>query len=134
MLYATDLSDVSARAFHYAAGMSEDHGAHMVALYVDSDGTAYSFERLIALQRLEDWLHRQSVVHGSMPWPECIVRFGKPAEEIQQAASECNTELIVLGARGLGAMSGIASHFVGGTAYEIACSSACPVLIVPNAS
>ena len=134
VLYATDLSDVSARAFHYAAGMAEDHGAHMVALYVDSDGTAYSFERLIALQRLEDWLHRQSVVHGSMQWPECIVRFGKPAEEIRQAASEYKAELIVLGARGLGSISGIASHFVGGTAYETACSSLCPVLIVPNAS
>lgn len=134
VLYATDLSEVSARAFHYAAGMSEDHGAHMVALYVDSDGTAYSFERLIALQRLEDWLHRQSVVHGNTHSPECVVRFGKPAEEINQAASEYKAELIVLGARGLGAMSSIASHFAGGTAYEVACSSLCPVLIVPKAS
>jgi len=133
VLFGTDLSEVSARAFAYAAGIAEDHGAHMVALYADSDGTAYSFERLIALQRLEDWLHRQSVVHGSTQWPECIVRFGKPADELKQAASECKAELIVVGAQSLGAISGVASHFVGGTAYGVACSSACPVLIVPDA-
>ena len=134
VLYATDLSDVSARAFPYAVGIAEDHGAQMVAVHVDSDGTAYSFERLIALQRLEDWLHRQSVAHGGGQWPECAIRFGKPAEEIVQAASEYQADLIVIGARGLGAMSRIASHFVGGTAYEVTCLSACPVLIVPHAS
>ena len=132
IFFATDLSEVSTRAFDYAAGLAEDQGAAIVVLHVVTDGTPYSFERLIALQRLEDWLHRHSITHGTQR-PECIVRFGTPAVEIQQAASEHNAQLIVMGARGLGALAGLASHFVGGTAYELACTSTCPVLIVPNA-
>ena len=132
VLFATDLSEVSAKAFAYAAGIAEDSNGQMVALYVDEDGPAFSFERVMALQRLEDWLHRKSAVCGISHRPECIVRFGTPAEEIQQTASEYETDLIVVGARGLGVMSGIASHFVGGTAYKLACSSPCPVLLVPG--
>jgi nucleotide-binding universal stress UspA family protein len=131
ILFATDLSEVSAKAFAYAAGMALDSGGQMVALHVD-EGLAYSFERVIALQRLEDWLHRQSLNSGISQWPECIVRFGPPAEEILRTATEYKTDLIVIGARGLGAMSGIASHFVGGTAYTLACSSPCPLLLIPS--
>ncbi|HEX7284883.1 MAG TPA: hypothetical protein VF532_01805 [Candidatus Angelobacter sp.] len=28
--------------------------------------------------------------------------------------------------------AGLASHFVGGTAYEVVCGASCPVLIVPQ--
>jgi nucleotide-binding universal stress UspA family protein len=133
VLLATDLSGISAKAFSYANGIAQDHGAQIVALYVDADGTAYSFERLIAMQLLEDWLRRKSVIHGGAQQPERIVRFGKPSEEIAQVACDYKTELIVLGARSLKAVSGLASHVVAGTAYEVMCSSTCPVLIVPDA-
>lgn len=132
VLLATDFSGSSAKSFPYAAGIAQDHEAHLVALHVDTDGTAYSFERLIAMQCLEDWIHRQALAYGSAPQPECIVRFGKASEEILQAACDYKSELIVMGARTIKAMSILASHFVDGTAYEVACSSPCPVLIVPN--
>ena len=133
ILLATDLSAVSARAHAYATGIAEDHGAQLVAVYVDYDGPAFSFERSIDLQQLSDWLHRQSAPHGDTHRTESIVRFGKPAEEIVQAAIDYQADLIVLGAKGLGALAGLSSHFVGGTVYEVAGSSFCPVLIVPKA-
>jgi nucleotide-binding universal stress UspA family protein len=132
VLFMTDLSDGSARALAYAVGITEHHAGHMVALHVDHDGTPFYFERLTALKRLEEWLHRQTLTHQEMAKIECIVRFGTTAAEIKEAVSLYKVDLIVLGARGFGALSGLASHFVGGTAYEIACSSECPVLIVPN--
>jgi len=132
VLFATDLSPGSARVFPYAMGISQDHGARVIALYVDVDGPGFSFEHLIALQRLEDWLRRQAVTCGDLRQPELVVRCGHPAEEIHQVASEYKPDLIVIGARPLYSMPGLASHFVGGTAYEVACTSACPVLIVPD--
>jgi len=61
-----------------------------------------------------------------------IVQFGKPEQGIVETAGQQRADFVVLGARGLGAISAAASHFVGGTAYEVCCSSPCPVLIVPQ--
>jgi nucleotide-binding universal stress UspA family protein len=133
ILFTTDLSDGAAGALAYALGIAERNGGHVVALHVHPDATSFYFERLIALQRLEEWLHRQNLTHQQMAKIECIVRFGKTTDEIKAAAAQYQSELIVLGARGFGALSGLASHFVGGTAYHVACSSECPVLIVPDA-
>jgi nucleotide-binding universal stress UspA family protein len=134
VLFTTDLSDGSARALAYAVGITGHHAGHLIALHVDHDGTAFYFERLIAMKRLEEWLHRQTLTHQEMAKIECVVRFGTSAVEIKKAVSLYKAEVIVLGARGFGALSGLASHFVGGTAYEVACSSECPVLIVPDAN
>jgi nucleotide-binding universal stress UspA family protein len=137
ILLATDLSDGAASAVTYAMGIAErnttHNGGRVVVLYVHSDATSFYFERLRVLQRLEEWLHRQNLTHLEMAKIECIVRFGKTTEEIKAAAALYGSELIVLGARGYGALSGLASHFVGGTAYEVACTAECPVLIVPDA-
>jgi nucleotide-binding universal stress UspA family protein len=60
------------------------------------------------------------------------VDFGTPEEKIIEAAVQQAADILVLGARGLGAVAGPASHLVGGTAYEVVCSSPFPVLIVPQ--
>lgn len=134
VLYSTDLSEVSATALLYATGIAEDHGAEFITLHVDSQGSAgFSFDRIIDLNKLEDWLHEhRHDATGVMDTGEKMVRFGNPAEEIVEAARQLEADLIVLGARGLGSISGLASHFIGGTAYEVACSAACPVLIIPH--
>ena len=134
VLYCTDLSEVAGTGLLYAAGIAEDHGAEFIVLHVDTDGSAgFSFDRIIDLKKLEDWLVEQRHdLSGVMETAEKIVRFGNPAEETVQAARQLEADLIVLGARGLGSISGVASHFLGGTAYQVACSAACPVLIVPH--
>lgn len=134
VLYTTDLSAVSVTALQYAAGIAHDHEAQLLALFVEPDPSqGYSFDRVMAQQRLEDWM--QDHIDGmseALAGAHYIVDFGKPDSRIIEVASQQAADLVVVGARGLGALSGAASHFVGGTAYEVSCSAQCPVLIVPQ--
>lgn len=134
VLFATDLSVTSLTALHYAAGIAHDHEAKLTALYVETDPKqGYSFDRAIATQRLEDWL--QDNINGlgdTLTGTHYAVDFGDPGQRIVKAAQELKANLVVLGAHALGALSGPASHVIGGAAYEVACSSKCPVLIVPE--
>ncbi len=134
LMYATDVSGGSVTALQYAAGIAHDHDAQLIVLHVESDPRhSFTFDRVISLQRLEDWMH--DCIDGlsdALSGAECLVEFGKPAPTIVEAARTRHADLLVLGARGLGAMSAPASHFVGGTAYDVICTSACPVLIVPQ--
>jgi nucleotide-binding universal stress UspA family protein len=134
VLYGTDLSAVSMTALQYAAGISHDHEAQLIALYVEPDPSqGFSFDRAMAEQRLQDWL--QAHIDGlseALVGAHCVVDFGKPEIKILEAVAQWQADILVLGARGLGAVSGPASHFLGGTAHEAICSSKCPVLIVPQ--
>ncbi|HSK44656.1 MAG TPA: universal stress protein, partial [Candidatus Binatia bacterium] len=134
VLYATDMSAVSVSALLYASAISHDHEAQLVALYVEPDAKqGFSFHRVIAQQRLEDWL--QDNIDGmseALAGVHCMVDFGRPETKIAEAAVQQAADLVIVGARGLGAISGAASHFFGGTAYDVSCSSKCPVLIVPQ--
>ncbi|MBZ5506139.1 MAG: universal stress protein [Acidobacteriia bacterium] len=134
VLYATDMSAVSLTALQYASGISHDHEAQLIALYVEPDPKlGFSFNRVMAQQKLEDWL--QDHIDGmsaALIGAHCLVDVGKPGTRIVEVAAQQQADLVVIGARGLGGISGPASHFIGGTAYEISCCSKCPVLIVPQ--
>lgn len=134
VLYATDLSAVSLKPLQYAVGIAHDHEAQLIALYVEPDAKqGFSFDRGMAKQRLEDWLQDQiDGLSGALTGTMYLVDFGKPEKKIVAAAAEREADLIVLGAHGWGAAPALASHFFGGTAYEVICSSTCPVLIVPQ--
>jgi nucleotide-binding universal stress UspA family protein len=134
VLFATDLSGVSGDALYYAAGIAQDHGAELLDVYVDPDEAHdFTFDRTFAQQKLGDWLHHHLVAHGEIvDRAEHLVRFGDAAKEILETAAAWKSDLIVMGARGMGALAGVASHFVGGTAYEVACQAPCAVLIVPQ--
>jgi nucleotide-binding universal stress UspA family protein len=54
------------------------------------------------------------------------------SSDIDTRAPPRHADLIVLGARGLRGATGLASHFIGGTAYEVVCGASCPVLVVPQ--
>jgi nucleotide-binding universal stress UspA family protein len=134
ILYATDLSAVSLAALQYAAGISHDHEARLTALYVEPDpALGFSFDRALAEQRLRDWLldHIDGLA-DALVGVRCVADFGKPEHKIVEAASQAQADLVILGARGLGAGAGAASHFLGGTSYGVVCTSKCPVLVVPQ--
>jgi nucleotide-binding universal stress UspA family protein len=58
---------------------------------------------------------------------EPVCSFGKPAEEILKAASKKHTDLIVMGAQGLGA---IARFLIGSVSTRVVQHSNCTVLVV----
>ncbi len=131
---AIDLSAASVSALRYAAAMAEDHEAQLIVLHVETGSIeGFSFDRVMALQGLRDWVHSHVLAQGDvLRKAEYEIEFGQPENEILKAAAEFRPDAIVIGARGLGAAAGLASHFVGGTAYEVATQSNCPVLIVPR--
>ena len=55
--------------------------------------------------------------------------MGSPADVILKAADDTASDLIVIGARGAGALPRLASHF-GSVAHKIVCRAVCPVLTV----
>ncbi len=134
ILYATDLSAGSGSALHYAVGIAHDHEAQLVNLYVETDPSeGFTFDKVMAEQRLSDWVQAHTLGQKELlASADYVVQFGNPENKILELAAEQQPDLIVLGARGLGAVAGLASHFVGGTSYEVVCSSACPTLVVPQ--
>lgn len=134
VVYATDLSGVSVTALQYAAGIAQDHDAQLVALHVEPNNRqGFTFDRVMSLQRLQDWLHdRIDGLSYTLRGVEYAAEFGRPAAIITETACLRDADLLVLGARGLGAVSAPASHFLGGTAYDVICCAKCPVLIVPQ--
>ncbi|MBZ5521170.1 MAG: universal stress protein [Acidobacteriia bacterium] len=135
LLYATDLSPASLAALQYAVGIAHDHEAQLIVLHVEPDSRqGFSFDRALALQRLQDWLHDHiDGLSATLDEVHCLVDFGRPETKIMEAASNWHADLLVVGARGPGVPAGLASHFLGGTAYEVVCSAGCPVLVVPQA-
>jgi nucleotide-binding universal stress UspA family protein len=135
ILYATDMSAVSVMALHYAAGITHDHEAQLTALYVEADPEkGFTADHVFAEQRLRDWMrdHAGGMVHA-IENARISVDFGAPATHILAAANDQKPDLIVMGAQGAGAMTALASRFLGGTAYEVCCNAKCPLLIVPEA-
>ncbi|HZR28924.1 MAG TPA: universal stress protein [Terriglobales bacterium] len=133
ILYATDLSTESLHALRYASTIAKENSAKLYVLHVETAEEGDPFEQQVALRWLGDWVEGQALDHGEtfLRGARCLARFGNPAQKILETAAELQSDMIVLGARGRGMMPG-EDHFVGKTAYEVACSSYSPLLIVPE--
>ena len=132
ILYATDLSAESVHALRYASSFTQERSTKLFVLQVETAEEGDPFEQQVALHGLCDWMQGQALEQEepALGAAGCIVRFGNPAQKILETAAELQSDMIVLGARGRGAAP--EGHFVGDTAYEVACSSYSPVLIVPE--
>ena len=89
---------------------------------------------IVAFEALQNWLDGHLLAHGGEAFgrAQCLVKFGKPEQGIPEAANELHSDVVVMGARGLSALSAGRNNFIGSIAYEVACSSERPVLIVPQ--
>jgi nucleotide-binding universal stress UspA family protein len=135
VLCAIDLSDASVGALLHATALAEDNEAQLSVLHVETGPVeGFSFDRAMAAQSLRDWVHSHVLAQGeALHGAKYEIGFGQPEDKILQVAQEFKADAVVIGARGLGAAAAkVASHFVGGTAYEVATRSDCPVLIVPH--
>ena len=61
--------------------------------------------------------------------PDLLVEVGSPANVILKVAADLEADLIVIGARGAGAVARLASHF-GSIAHKVVSHAHCPVLTV----
>jgi nucleotide-binding universal stress UspA family protein len=127
ILYATDFSADSLAAAPYALAFAKNCGSRLTLVHV-FEGLPESpyLDTQMAKLRLRE-LVSQRVDLG--PEPQVIVEMGSPANVILKAADDTASDLIVIGARGAGALARLASHF-GSVAHNIVCRSVCPVLTV----
>ncbi|PYX90453.1 MAG: hypothetical protein DMG67_12775 [Acidobacteria bacterium] len=136
VLYATDQSSASVHALHCAYDMAREHNAKLIVLQVEAkpEGVLYDDAVIVAFEALQNWLDGHLLAHGGEAFgrAQCLVKFGKPEQGIPEAANELHSDVVVMGARGLSALSAGRNNFIGSIAYEVACSSERPVLIVPQ--
>lgn len=130
--FATDGSDASAKALAFVLSKFQPDGPtgnggrgpiHVSVVHV------MPLAKYPGLKKTGDKLIEQSVGKlvkaGFTAEPVC--RFGKPAEEIMKAASKERADLIVMGAKGLGA---VARFLIGSVSTRVVQHANCAVLVV----
>ena len=130
ILCAVDFSPQSLRAVKFAISLACDYGAHITLMHV-VEGILQEDPRL-AIRVTEDRL-RALVPHDTeiQHEPEVLAEVGPVAERIANVASELSADLVIMGARGVGAFAQTASHF-GSIVHKTISHAMCPVLTIPE--
>ena len=139
ILYATDFSDLSAYALHYAAYLAERCGAELHCLHVVDDSYQYwlsmevttipagpPIDELLAAARkqLGEFL-ADKVPEGVAVTTKVL--SGRPFVEIIRFARRQKMDLIVLGTHG---RTGLRQVLMGSVAEIVSRKSSCPVLTI----
>jgi nucleotide-binding universal stress UspA family protein len=127
ILYATDFSADSLAAAPYALAFAGNYGSRITLVHA-LQGLPESpyLDAQMARVRLRELVPLRVNLAAT---PDIIVEMGSPADIILKAADDTASDLIVIGARGAGALARLASHF-GSVAHKIVCCALCPVLTV----
>jgi nucleotide-binding universal stress UspA family protein len=127
ILYATDFSTDSVAAAPYALAFAGNYSSRLTLVHA-LEGLPESpyLDAQAARVRLRELVPLRVDLAAT---PDIIVEMGSPAEVILKAADDTASDLIVIGARGAGALARLASHF-GSVAHKIVCRAVCPVLTV----
>ncbi len=128
ILCATDFSATSWRVVDFAVFLAHEFRAHLTLTHIVS-GMLRDSPRL-AIEVPEQGLRALIPAEPKLDYePHVVVEIGAVAEGILNVATELAADLIVMGAREVGALAHTASHF-GSTAHEIVSLATCPVFTV----
>lgn len=127
ILFATDFSAGSLRAFQYALSLAEENQAHLTLLHVIPLVPLQHQDSVAAEARTQ---LEELVPRDAADWckPECEVRFEFPAEAILNLVRERNADLIVMGVHKRAPFA--SAHLPWAISYEVVCDAPCPVLTV----
>ena len=127
ILLCEDFSDHAHRASEYAVSMAREYGAELTLLHVLED-----VPRSADLENATEEVAKQlkeciapTTCEGCIV--KVIVRIGKPYQQIIQLALEAQTDLVIMGVRGRGALD---IAIFGSTTYRVIQLGSCPVLAV----
>lgn len=131
ILFATDLSAESRSALPYALSLAQEYQAKLTLLHLIHPAIQAPAER----QRIGAQYKAQLkclVPEEVESWCDVdfVVGFDHRAEGIVRMAAAIRAEMIVLGVRGTGLFTDIATRLPGPTAYEVVAGAPCPVLTV----
>jgi nucleotide-binding universal stress UspA family protein len=127
ILYASDFSADSLLAAPYAFSCAEKFRAQLTLLHV--------IPTLPESPYLDSQIARVRLGEIASPYPQLVmgpdlvIEMGSPASVILKVAADLHVDLIVIGARGAGAVARLASHF-GSIAHKVVSHAHCPVLTV----
>jgi nucleotide-binding universal stress UspA family protein len=126
VLFCTDFSEYSNRAFDYALSVATAYDASLTVLHV-VDGMSRLHGEENASRAYE--VLRKLIASQSQPGCRitATVRVGRPYREISLLASEMNTDLVIMAVRGRNALD---TAIFGSTTYRVLCLGSCPVLAV----
>lgn len=136
ILCPVDFSPDSERALAVALSLARSSEGHLTLLTVidplmqagaDAAGAGAALDRQTQAE-LQSLLERSSLGRPLASVPAVAVAVGKPGEKIIEQARESNSDIIVMGMRGLG---GAARLFLGSTSELVLKQADVPVLIVP---
>ena len=132
ILYATDFSAEALAAAPYALSLAQEHQAHLTLLHVVQKAGVPDFVRPDEVEASAVQQMRDLVPETAELWCEPVyaVGQGEPAEAILEAANKRKSDLIILGVRKPGGISGGVSHFPFGVAHKVIAHAVCPVLTV----
>jgi nucleotide-binding universal stress UspA family protein len=127
ILLCMDFSDHAHRASEYALSMAKEYGAELTLLHV-REHFPNSAELESATTEIQKQLE-QAVPAGQREGcrVNSRVRIGKAYEQIIQLAVEAQTDLVIMGVRGRGALD---TALFGSTTYRVMQLGPCPVLAV----
>lgn len=132
ILYATDFSPRSRRAFELACALARDYGAELVVCHVSPPAvTAVSDGELVEIPTgaAEQTMARLRRVRPDGPaiCVKHVLERGDEAAGILRAASASGADLIVMGTHG---RTGLPRVLVGSVAEAVLRKAPCPVLTV----
>ncbi len=127
IVLCSDFSDHAHRASEYALSMAKEYGAELMLLHVLED-VPRSTDLESATEKVAKQLE-ESIAPKTREGciVKVMVRIGKPYQQIIQLALEAQTNLVVMGVRGRGALD---TAIFGSTTYRVIQLGSCPVLAV----
>jgi nucleotide-binding universal stress UspA family protein len=133
ILFATDFNTLSEAAAHYAVSLAQENQARLVLVHILPEPKPGKQSREETLSVAEAMHQLGELVPADAElWcrPEFAVEHGDAGSEILSLAERCGADLIVLGVRGLDALTGDGDHAQRPTSYEVVAHAPCPVLTV----
>jgi nucleotide-binding universal stress UspA family protein len=127
ILYCTDFSNNSELARGYAISLAAEYAAELTMFHVAKDAPDLARAEAIISARTEELDKLISEDERKKIKVQAVVSFGKPYEEIVRHASETQTSLIIMTARGGDALD---RAVFGSTTYRVIQLGPCPVLAV----
>lgn len=133
ILCPTDFSDISEAALNIARELKDVFSSKLDVIHISSEyglekiKTHEDKERTIQELREKSKSNLDEFLKKNTMWEKVIIGEGKPERKIVAFAAENDTDLIVIGARGLGLIKGM---LIGSVTDAILKTSPCPVLVV----
>lgn len=127
ILFCTDFSENSERAFRYAISAAEEYAAELIVMHVleETRNPARAQAAIATTTEQLDKMIPEDI--RKLRRVKTVVRVGKPYQQIIGFAADIQADTIVMGVRGRGAVD---LAVFGSTTYRVLQLGPCPVLAV----